>query len=223
MSNIEKNVLDAIERGEVKMRPRWHFVLSAVLMALICIVLLLLLIYFASMVIFTLQENGAWFAYNFGFSGWYLLLRSLPLILMTLLLIFAVAIALLARRYAFVYHRPLLYLLLIIAGLTTVGSFLVVPTAFHRAVMQYAAANNIPLVDAFYEFEEAPPSSVHRGQVVMIASTSNTLVLEDIDGETTTVVFPATTSFGVGDVVVVFGDINASDTIHPFGAEKIAP
>lgn len=216
---IEKNVFDAIGHGDVKMRPRWHFVVRAVFVATGSVVFFLLLVYFASTALATLYRNGVWAAPAFGLSGWLLFLRSLPLVLIGFTLIFVIVIALLARHYAFVYHQPLVYLLLIIAGLTTIASFLIAPTAFNRAIFNYTAGN-LPFAQSFYVYEETTPSAVHRGEI--IAFTSNGFVLRDIDGDVTaTVVFAmASTSFGLGDVVVVFGDENASDTIYPFGAER---
>lgn len=114
---IEKNVFDAIGRGGVKMRPRWHFVVRAVLVATGSVIFFLLLVYFASTALATLYRNGVWAAPAFGLSGWLLFLRSLPLILIGFTLIFVIVIALLARHYAFVYHQPIVYLLLINAVL----------------------------------------------------------------------------------------------------------
>ncbi|MGC9968636.1 MAG: hypothetical protein ABSC29_02810 [Minisyncoccia bacterium] len=217
---IEKNIFDAIERGKVKMRPRWHFVVRTGLAAAAAIVLFLLLVCLGSMAIFTLHESGAWFAYDFGFAGWYLFLRSLPLVLIVLTLIFTAAVVLLARQYAFAYHRPLIYLLIVIVGFATLINFLVVPPAFHRTIADYAG-DNLPFISAFYEFEEMVPSTVHRGEIV--AFTNSGFVLQNLGGTVTATVVFATTSFRTGDVVVVFGDVNASGTIYPFGAEKIVP
>lgn len=219
--NIEKEVFDAIKSGKAKMRPKWVFFLRAVLAATGAVVLFAFLVYFASLAIFVLHENGAWFAYNFGISGWYLFFRSLPIALMLLLLLFTIAVAMLARRYAFVYHRPLVYLLLVIAGLTTAASFLIAPTALHRAVINYATENHIPFINEFYEFEGETPGDVHQGQIVMFQGGG--FILKDIYGGTTTVIFTPTTSFGVGDIIVVFGGSDVNGAIHPFGVTKIAP
>ena len=174
------------------------------------------------MAIFVLHQNGAWFAPSFGVLGWSLFFRSLPIILILSTLVCASAVAILARQYAFVYHRPLIYLLLVIAVLTTAVSFVIAPTALHRVVMNFVTENRIPLVNNFYALEEETPSGVHRGTVVEL--TSDGFILEDLDGETSTVVlFTTTTPFGVSDTVVVFGDENASGTIHPFGVEEISP
>lgn len=214
MSTIEKNVLDAIGRGEVKMRPRWYFVLRAVLIAAIVILFFALLVCTASVIIFALRTNGAWFAIDFGIPGWYLFFRSLPLILVLFTLLFTLIIAVLANRYTIAYHQPIVYLLLVIAGLATAASFSIAPTPFPRIVEQS------PFVNAFYEFEETAPSAVHRGEV--LAFTHDGFILQSSDGDTTSVVL-ATTSLGLGDTIVVFGDANASNTIHPFGAARIMP
>ena len=49
---MEEKIFDAIRHGQVKMLPRWHFVVRAALAIVTVVALLLLLIYSASMVIF---------------------------------------------------------------------------------------------------------------------------------------------------------------------------
>ncbi len=222
MNDVEEKVLETIKGGKAKMRPKWYFVLQAVLVAAVGVVLFLCLIFIVSFIIFALHESGAWFARDFGFSGWYLFLQSLPLILVFLSLLFALAIAIFAWRYAFIYHRPMLYLLVIIAGLPAVAGFLIIPASLHYAIINYAAEDHIPFINGFYELEESIPSAVHRGQIVSFLE--NGFILRDSDGETTTVILVPTSSFGmlgVGDPVVVFGNSDASRTIHPFGVKKI--
>ncbi len=221
-NDIEKKVFDAIRHGDAKMRPRWYFVVRAVLFATGSVVFFLLLVYFASTAIVTLHRSGAWSAPAFGLSGWYLFFRSLPIILIGFTLIFVIVIALLARHYSLVYHQPLVYLLLVIAGLTTLASFLIAPTSFHGAIMDYTTAN-LPFAHALYEYEERVPGEVHQGVIVTFMSTG--FILRDLDGNVTAtvVVAAATTSFGLGDTVIVFGDENASNTIQPFGVEKLLP
>jgi hypothetical protein len=222
MNNVEQNVFEAIKSGKAKMRPKWYFVLQAILSIAVAVVLFLFLVFFVSLIVFALQASGAWFARDFGLPGWYLFFQSLPLILVLLLLLFAIAMITFVRRYAFVYHRPLFYLLIVIAGLTLVGGLLAVPMALHRAVVDYAERNHIPFVQGFYEFEEQEPGDVHQGQIV--AFTPDGLIIQDTYGGTTTILLMPTSSFGtlaVGDAIFVFGGSDASGTIHPFGIEKV--
>lgn len=56
--SLQERVLGAIQRKEVAMRPRWHFVLRAVLIALAIAIAGLFAIYLASLAIFLMKMNG---------------------------------------------------------------------------------------------------------------------------------------------------------------------
>ncbi len=223
MDKVEEKIFEAIKSGQAKMRPRWYFILQALLMATTGVVLFLFIIFFVSLVAFALQVSGAWSAPNFGLPGWYLFIQSLPLILILLLVLFTFATTVLARRYPFAYQRPVFYLLLVIGGLALMCGLLAVPMAMHRALLDYAARNHIPFVNGFYEFEGRTPLGIHQGQIVVFLD--NGLILRSLSGQTTTVIFTPTTSFGrfePGDFIVVFGGSDANGTIHAFGIQRTA-
>ena len=55
---IQAKVLTAIKRGEIVMRPRWHFVLKTVLATLGFIILFLVLIYRVQIFVFLMKNHS---------------------------------------------------------------------------------------------------------------------------------------------------------------------
>src|ERR1019366_7165464 len=85
---VEGNVFAAIHSGQVKMRPRWRFILETVLLGVGSIIVLLTLLYLVSFILFVLHESGAWFVPVFGLPGWVAFFHRLPWVLIGLAIIF---------------------------------------------------------------------------------------------------------------------------------------
>ncbi len=92
------SVMDAIKKGTVTMRPRWHFILLSTLAAVGAFIVLLALVYIASLLVFFMHDSGAWFVPSFGGRGWFSFLRSIPWLLIFLIGIFALILEVLVRR-----------------------------------------------------------------------------------------------------------------------------
>src|SRR5665213_3408185 len=116
-ASVRQGVMDAIKKGNVQMRPRWHFVLVSTLAALGVFIVLLSLHYIVSLSVFLLRDNGAWFAPSFGGRGWFSLLHSVPWLLILFIIVFIGVLEVLVRRYRFVYRKPLLLSVAIILAL----------------------------------------------------------------------------------------------------------
>ena len=98
--SVSEQIVETIRSGGVKMRPKWHFALKTILALTGAVILLLTLIYIASFAIFMLRQTGVLFAPTFGFRGGYVFLRSLPWLLISLLVVFIVVLEILVRHYS---------------------------------------------------------------------------------------------------------------------------
>jgi len=226
----ERKMLDAIHSGEAKMRPRWHFILQAVLLVTGGILALLVVLYLASFILFVLRETGLLFAPTFGAAGWFSFFRSFPWILIFLLLVFVVILAVLVKRYAFVYERPSLYLFVGIVLIVALGGFLIAETPLHRSLFDSARHGNLPVLGGLYQgFGMQRFGDIHRGTIVQ--TTTNGFIIEDNGGQTSSVVvippmqFPPNGGPGpaMGSDVVIFGDRTPSGTINAQGIQPVAP
>ena len=229
-SSLRTDIMNAIRKGGVHMRPRWHFVaLSA--FAIVGIVLVALtLLYVASLAVFFMRDSGAWFVPAFGAAGWFELLRSLPWLLILLLAVFVVLLQILVQRYSFVYQKPLIASVLGVVLLVAAGGFLSGRTPLHRELFRHARHHELPFpLGLWYQapFRAPRTGDVYHGSIVATSSSGFTIVDVDDEGTSTVIITPQTrlpygADFSDGDFVVVFGDTIATDTVKAFGIREIS-
>lgn len=223
---VEDKVLADIESGKLKMRPRWQFILQTTLLAIGAILILFAVLYLVSFIFFILHENGAWFVPAFGLPGWFALFRRLPWALIGLAVVFIAILEFLVRRYSFAYHRPLLASALTIIGIVLVGGALISATRFHNDLFAAARHNGLPIVGGMYRGYGMPRfNDIHPGEVIETAT--GTFVLQDDDGDTSTVIITPQTMLPEGDgfeaseTVIVFGPAGPDRIIQAFGIQRI--
>lgn len=217
-SSIKERIAEAARRGDLTMRPRWHFVLMGTLVGIGAILAFLALLYIASFIVFSLHQSGAWFAPTFGSGGWFSFFRAMPWLLIALSVAFAALLEVLVRRYSFVYRKSLVVTLIAILVVAVAGGILGAP--IHRSVFRLARRGPPPpIVGPLYrDFDFQRLSDVHRGLIVRVVATSGsiplafgTFLVEDDRGTQWTVrVGPRTrlpfgAEFDLGDTVVIFG------------------
>ena len=224
--NIEQSVLTAIKSGRVKMRPRWQFVLRATLIAVGVIVMFLALLYLVSFILFVLHQTGAWFVPAFGPSGWFAFFHRLPWVLIGLAILFIIILEVLVRRYAFAYQRPLLASALSILGIVLIGGATISATRFHVGLFNSARHNGLPVIGGMYRgFGMSRFDDIHRGEIIQMAG--NTFVIQDDDGDTSTILLTPETrlpfgdDFTASDTVIVFGVPGPDGTVRAFGIQKV--
>ena len=220
------DIMKAISRGDIRMKPRWHFVLLSSLYVIGAFIVFLTLLYITSLGVFFVRDSGAFFAPSFGGRGWFSLLQSLPWLLILFILLFAIVLELLVRRYAFVYKKPLLMSLLGILGVIFLGGFFIAP--LHHGVALSVHRGELPSpIDMLYHgpLRMPPPPDTYHGEIVAIGQTGFVIVDED-HGTTTVLITPQTRlpygeNFTAGERVVVIGDADASGTVRAFGIREI--
>ena len=222
-SSESRRVIDAIRERDIRMKPRKYFILRAALIAVTASLLFLILLYMVSFIIYALHVDGAWFAPDYGLSGWSLFLETIPWGLLILAFVLILLLANLLRHYTFVSHQPLFYLLFAFTVIIALGGFFLAATALHPDLSQYAATN-VPLLGNFYEYETELPASIHRG--VIVSFTANGFIISDDLGVTSSVVAAPggvfIREFHPGDEVLVFGTRDENGTISAFGIYRIA-
>jgi hypothetical protein len=216
-----QKILEAIRSGEMKSRPRWYFVLETTFMITGAIILGLLVLYLASLIVFVLRQTGISSAPSFGIAGWYVFFRSLPWLLILLLIIFMLILAVMVNKYAVAYERPTIYLFVGIVLMVGIGGVLIGETSFNNDLMTDSQGGGLPVLGYFYRgYELQSPDDIHRGMI--IATTTGGFVIEDDDGQTSTILFTGSTASttggpGIGNEIVVFGDRSPSGTISGRG------
>lgn len=151
---MNDDILEKIKNNQVQMKPRWHFILKAVLTMVGGMILLFLIVYLISFIIFIERQSGAGFITSFGPRGWARFLVTLPWALIALSLVFIGVLELLVRRYEFAYRRPLLYSALGIIIVIGASVMVVDNIRFHDRFERFIERRHIPAIRLFYRAYE---------------------------------------------------------------------
>lgn len=220
---LKEDVLSAIAKGKVTMRPHWHFVLKTALLIIGSVLVFCTLVFLVSFMLFMMRRSGILFVPAFGLRGWYALLRDLPWILIGLSIIFLILLELLVQRYAFAYRRPLLYSVFSIIVVSTLLSTFASP--LHNQFSLYVERNNVPGAQYFYRSLGRPRLvDVHGGTISEFVPTG--FILQDFRSEPLMIIItrhtrlPDGDDFTVGESVVVFGD-RTGNQVEAYGIRAL--
>lgn len=125
---------EKIKSGEIKMTPRWHFVVQSVAFTVIGLVLFFGLLSVTSFLLFLFRVHGVY---------------VLPLLL-GLVIAGIVVLELFAHRFSMSYRRPLVYSLITIAVIVVLGIFLIDTLRAHEALEERAVHGNLPAFGRVY-------------------------------------------------------------------------
>lgn len=229
INELRNKIMRTIQHRGVAMRPRWHFLLISALVTAGVLILVIALLYIASLALFFVRESGGWYAPAFGGRGWFVLLHSAPVLLLVLIALFAVVLEILVRKYSFAYRAPLMISLGGILCLVFIGGFVLAQTSLHRRLEFEARHGHLPPpMEMWYQkpFRGPPPGDMFRGIVVMRDGDKFLFVSSEGAGTSTVQITPKTRlpfgeDFGPGDMVIIIGDPNGTNTIRAFGVRRV--
>ncbi len=223
--SIIDNVISQIKSGDTKMKPKWHFVLKTTLFAISTIFVSITLLYIVSLVIFILRKTGVIFVPLFGLKGLSVFMLSLPWILIILGIAFVIVLEILIKHYSFTYRRPLLYSLLGIVIIMSVGGVLVFKARIHDSLLKYAEDTKIPMIKSFYrEYGLQKLNNVYIGNIKEMFIDG--FIMNDSHNEDVVVIItknttlPLNTDLEEGDDVVVLGELNG-EVIEALGVRML--
>ncbi len=139
-SPIKDKIVAAIQTGKIQMRPKWQFVLHAILIFVGTILSTLVLVYLSSFTIFISTQS----------HNIHELFETLPWLVIFLAVIFIIILEVLVRKYSFAYKKPLLYSVLGIVALVLLVGALVSQTDLHQDLDERAHGNEKPFWGSVY-------------------------------------------------------------------------
>ncbi len=224
-SSLAKKVLNKIKKGQVKMWPKFYFTSKAFLFILGIVFILFLALFLVSFIIFNLRATGALFLPRFGLFGLRSFFMFFPWLLVIFPILFIIALIFLAKRYRFVYKKPLLYSIIAIVVIVLVGSFIFLRVPIHKKLSERAWEGGIPMAGPLYrQYGMRRPENLYIGRVIEI--TENGFQMETVDGQGLTinisdnVRFPIDKDIKKDDFVVVMGK-KSDAVIDAYGVHKI--
>lgn len=225
LNSLKNKILERIDSGNVRMRPRWHFVLRLSITIALIFAFGALAVFLFSFLLFILPASGAWFLHDFGAPGWIHFFRLFPYLPAVILAASIILVGLILERFSFAYHRPMIYLGLGILAVVVAGSLLISKTPMHRAFYQQARKSPLPVVGDFYRgYGRMRSDNVYLGTVNNIAS--STFQIETEKGEPLVIMMDARTNCPFGcnleldDTVMIMGR-RSDGAVNAFGVRKI--
>jgi len=235
--SISERIVAAAKTGELKMRPKWHFVLRAALWLAGIVVITMVLLYLLSLFLFLARETGIWATPLFGWRGVLIFLVSIPWMLVLAVLFFVFVLEILVRRYSFAYRLPLLYSVIAALLVVIAGGIILARTPLHDMLSHCPPARELfsggqpgelagpPCGTGVYQDLGARRfNNIHNGVVsdfsgtnIVIVNRQREKLLILVDKKTR---LPFGEDFSIGDVVVVVGD-RQGNQIAAFGISKI--
>lgn len=169
MNELKDKLLERIKTGDVAMRPRWHFVLTAILAITGMILLGIAILFLVSFVAFALRETGIAFMPAFGMPGLLFFVVSSPLLILAVIVAFVVTLEILVRKYAFGYRNSLLYSVLGLVLLIFFGSVLIMQTPMHERFRDLTNDGRLPVVGQLYQrYVAERPEGLYVGEIIDI-------------------------------------------------------
>lgn len=212
---IHDNVLKAIEAGQVKMKPKWHFVVRTALLLVGTILLTLSILYVASFIIFIMRQNGLLFVSSYGWHGLNVLINSIPWLLVGMTIVFIVLLQILIKKYSFGYGKPLMYSVLAVIVIVIVGGMLLEKTSIHQGLFNEAENDRLPLFGGMYrQFGEEHSESITIGKIHELLN--NGYRIENHTNDDIVIIvtpqtkLPPNSSLQIGDVIFVLGRQNGN-------------
>ncbi len=232
---MDKNkILEKIKNKEVKMRPKFYFVLRTTLYILGIILTFLFAIFLASFIVFSLQISGASQFPALGLRGLIPFLVAFPWVLVIFALIFIIILQIFAKKFpvvykkpkfSVVYKKPLLYSILGIIVFVLLVSFAIANTPFHRTLFRSAQEGKLPIMGPMYKGRFVDPShNMCIGEVVEVADDG--FQVETVKGESVGIIIssetylPSDGKIEKGELIMIMGERKDS-IINAFKVIKI--
>lgn len=218
-------LLMEIHEGQVKMRPKWQFIIEQGLFAAAFLIIASIVFYLSSFIVFSLHQSGVIFLPEYGFRGWAAFFAFLPWPLIILVFLMLVLLELMVQQFAFAYHNPIVFTFGALLLIVVATSYLI--ACWHQPIYRLVKENHLPIVSPFYHhFSDRDLEGVRRGQINAVSGT--TFIIEDENGATTSVfiapdVQEDITEFREGNFIFIFGqeDHNMRQ-IQAFGIRQMA-
>jgi hypothetical protein len=227
-NSIRKIILEKIQNGEIKMRPRYYFILRFILLISAVCLSFILVIFFTSFIRFVLSITGASFLPSFGWPGAIALFAAFPWPILLVVIIFLFISAILFKQFAPIYHRPAIFGITGILLIFFIGSLVLHRIRLHEQIFELASGNKIFFINPMYNsYRQMPPSS--HSVIGEVASTTETgFLIKNEDDQifhifiTPRTFFPSGRDIKENDTLLILGD-ERDNAINAKGIKRIKP
>lgn len=225
--SIKDKILRKLADGEVKMRPKFYFMIRTVMVAVTAVILALAILFLLSFVIFQLRFSGLIHTPFLGGPGIKAFMIGLPWLWVLVIIGLIAVLEYLLQSFSFTYKRPLVYSLVVLLIGASVLGFVVAKTPLHEKFSERAFDRRLPVAGGLYRgMEKDLLQHVQFGKIVEIQD--NKFTLETRSGEQLVIQLDDRTEIHppdelqTGDTVLIVGNKN-NGTVEAVRVQKMPP
>jgi hypothetical protein len=212
MEALKQILIEKIEKGSLRQKPRWQFVLAATLSIIGIVFLFGAVLYIISFIALITREQEFLRLLGFGPKGFFVFLHQAPWILIFLLACISIILYILIKRYAFAYKKPTLYLLGGIGCVVCLISFTIFKIDNHMYFAKFGDNPRLPFLGGAHDhFRRVPNHEITHGRILKI--TEHTLLV------TTNDTFPETVQITQNTKIAPDAILSPNSRIVIFGPE----
>ena len=181
--NLRKNILNKINKGDLKMKPKIYFTARTLIIWTIISVTVVTMAFFVSFSIFSIRESSRLFLLGFGSMGVWTFFVTFPWFLLVLEIILLIVVDILLKHFKFAYKTPFIYLILSTAIFVMFISIFISSTPIHETLYQEVIEQRLPALDIIYKDAKQPPikEGVLRGIITRVDDDMFTIYSDDKD------------------------------------------
>ncbi len=208
------------------MHSKVYFLARSLLLTSGVLLVVLILVFLLSFILFVDRANGLDWLWGFGFKGVILYLSLQPWILIIISLVLILVIEVAIRHLSFAWRRPLIYSAVGVIILLASFAGLVARTNLHDVLFKNAAENRLSIIGGLYRgFGLRQFKNIYTGQVSQTSASGFVLIRPD--NTQIQIKYSNQTHFPNGpikndDEVFVAGRISGQ-TLEAYGVRKISP
>ncbi len=220
--NIRKEVFSVISSGDIKVKPKWHFIVKSFAVALFTIILFLLFIYLTSLLLFVLRVNDIALIHGLGVHGVRVVITSFPWYIVFVAVTALIMMRLFGRNYPFFYRKTFFAFLIITLAVGVAGIVIIDTCSVHQSIYSAAKRGQLPVGGRMYRnLANLNMDDVYRGKIIKENNEAkiqldsgvvlNIIITQETKGKR---IFYETDT---GDQVIIIGDIeNSTVTVNAF-------
>jgi len=148
--NISNLVLEKIDSGKIKMRPRWKFLADKIGLEFSLVCVLLSGVFVSSLIMYYWQINELEYYFGFGYAGIKHVLSSLPYELFITVVLLIVFLNFLIKKMEWGYKRSWSVWTGVLLGVMVLSSGGLLAVRAHEQFEQSSIVNDNPVIDNFF-------------------------------------------------------------------------
>lgn len=167
--NIKTEIMSQIKSGQLGMKARWFYIAKRVGLKSGLALSIVILIFLLNIFLFYLQSNHLFSIFGARANNWQIIIKSLPYDLILIILLLALVLNYLLKRFDFSYRRPFTIIFSVFIATIVFLAFVLFVSNFNIMIQKNMKQHhyNIPYLSQFY-LQRCPFGGNHAAHQEML-------------------------------------------------------